>query len=457
MPKNNVLKPLPTTQKDWLLAIKKKELKYASYCHLWEKDEDIDFVIEIVKSSTLHLNRVPSSIRKKVAFKMLEQKLLSPQIIEKLDWDEEIFFKALTISGNAFKYITVRFQQEIYQQNQDVYNNLCLVAIQNGGFSVLKYIHFQSPELVLKALEFGPSLEIISDKKRLDYIWPTFWQDKNFSSAAISKDGLLLEASIEKSSTQVKLALQQNALALQFAPEEFQNNREIVFFAVKQNPFALNYASKVLKSDANFIKTLLCAVANRPSYAILYCFRDSDCPNYFGPKYYNSYIWILTNVDPRLPNQSRGLLHYIDANGNCLKFYRNMESMLVNIIGDNARLSNSSVKAGLPLLISQQQEEQLTKNLEYRLQGTKYTYDPKTIIINAMDDSLKNDLTIQSLKCLSKSQIQLQHQLWNFLDLPKQSTEQNLPKLANCHFTFLPHKRLASETDLTNPLLKLIK
>ena len=60
----------------------------------------------------------------------------------------------------------------------------------------------------------------------------------------------------------IQSAIQQNGLALEFAPSKYKNQRDIVLAAVQQNGTALQFASQELRNDAEILSVALQSAEN---------------------------------------------------------------------------------------------------------------------------------------------------------------------------------------------------
>jgi len=117
----------------------------------------------------------------------------------------------------------------------------------------------QTREMVLKAVEQeGYALQFANEE---------FKNDKDIVLAAIKQEGYALQFASEKLKNNkyiVLEAVKQNGYALEFASEKIKNDKDIVLVAVKQAGYALQFASEELKKN----KYIVLEAVKQDGYAL---------------------------------------------------------------------------------------------------------------------------------------------------------------------------------------------
>lgn len=105
-----------------------------------------------------------------------------------------------------------------------------------------------------------------NDWFNLMYVDPNLNNYSNIIRLALEQDGMALQfVPIEKRTKKtVLLAVRQNGNALMFAPHELQDDDEVVSAAVAQDPYAIKLASDRLKGD----KKLVLSVVSKNGFAL---------------------------------------------------------------------------------------------------------------------------------------------------------------------------------------------
>ncbi|EFC44500.1 predicted protein [Naegleria gruberi] len=205
--------------------------------------QDIEIVREAIKQNGCALRLADSSFRSDRQFILEAVKqngLAYITIAEKLK--KEIELNAIKQDGVKLSDISMNIDREIVIQ-----------AIRNGlPFKNTNHSLFKNREIVLEATK--------KNVKALDFIDDSLKYNTDFILEAIESNGEALRlftnfafSNFEQTRDIVLKAVKQNGYALDYANESFKRDRELVLEAIKQNGYALRYADDSLRKDRKFV------------------------------------------------------------------------------------------------------------------------------------------------------------------------------------------------------------
>lgn len=255
-----------------MIAVKKNgaALQYVSE----ELKNDPEICLEALNRHDMAFRFVSDALKSDKKFMLSAVKLRRGALFKRVSRifmnDYDIVKAAVTLDGNLLKLscMELRNNREIVSlaatENGDAFCNyasnelrqdrqLCLIAARTSNKVVSKTCQQFSGdrEIVLEAVRFEGTLEVVSDELK---------NDREVILTAISSHGRDIQYAPQhfKNDREIVLkAVNQSWKAIEFVHDLFGNDREIVLCAVKQHYNALEYASDEFKNDIEIVNKAL--------------------------------------------------------------------------------------------------------------------------------------------------------------------------------------------------------
>jgi len=233
-------------------------LQYASD----DLKNDITFIKEIVGDSGLALIYVDKKYikdREIVKIAVSNYGSILEYVDDKFKDDNEIVKLAVQNDGLALRYASSNLKND---------KEIVKLAVENNILSIQYANEIQIDNILLDDQEIKNNNKIKNNKIWI-YIIKKYNNDKNFILNIIKDKpfALIYASDIVKQDSEiisklVEIITTKDSLALQYASDELKNNFDIVKLAVGDNGLALQYAGDELKNNFDIVKA---AIENNPS------------------------------------------------------------------------------------------------------------------------------------------------------------------------------------------------